>query len=293
MKSDHEMYQSLLSRYDEYQEKKKKRFRMIRFTAPAIACFCLAVSFGISYYKNFVSLNDIAVQPSAIDMTAAQNADVLISEQSTNAVTANATIATSVSMTEKAETQPFVSDNDEYETNIESDYEIPAETEIPASTEQFDKTIVSTTAAVTSTTVHSKTAQTEAVTETNLPAEKEHEKHIARFLASYDPITNFPVVSFDSKEYEGYKYINASHFSNFYICWTEETVLNTFSENMGIEITEPVIINGLRDKEFNQEYIIIYFKNYNMYGLYWAVEQEEEEQPSEEQHDNKTLINNE
>ncbi len=50
MKNHNEMYQSLLSRYEEYQEKKKKRALIIKRTVPVLASFCFAVVLGLGIY---------------------------------------------------------------------------------------------------------------------------------------------------------------------------------------------------------------------------------------------------
>ena len=274
MKSDNEMYHSLLSRYDEYKEKRKKRLRMAEITASVTACLCLAVSFGSVFFKNYADLPKIAVVQEITRPHKAESTAPSRTPQSGTAVSSRPTVSTTVAPSETYGSQPPMTDPYEYEPSggIVYEKETPASTQTPSQTEP-------TAAAETHTT------QTDApeVTETT-------RRTMPHLLASDDPITNFPVISYDGKDYEGYRYITAERFSKFYICWTEETVLNTFSENRGMEVTEPAVINGLRDKEFDQEYIIICFKDYNMYGLYGAVE---EEQPSEEQSDNTTLIDNE
>ena len=67
MKNHNEMYQSLLSRYNEYEEKKKKRIRTIRRTVPVLACFCLTVALGVGYWDHFRNLPNIPVQPNIIE----------------------------------------------------------------------------------------------------------------------------------------------------------------------------------------------------------------------------------
>ncbi len=57
MKNNDEMYQSLLSRYDEYQEKKKKRILIIKRTVPALVSFCLVAGIGLGCWKHFGSMN--------------------------------------------------------------------------------------------------------------------------------------------------------------------------------------------------------------------------------------------
>lgn len=67
MKNDYEMYQSLLSRYSDYQEKKKKRIRTIRRTVPVLACFCFTVVFGLRFWDNLAKLPRFPIQPDIVD----------------------------------------------------------------------------------------------------------------------------------------------------------------------------------------------------------------------------------
>lgn len=67
MKNDYEMYQSLLSRYNDYQEKKKKRIRTIRRTVPVLACFCFTVLFGLRFWDDLAKLSRFPRQPDIVD----------------------------------------------------------------------------------------------------------------------------------------------------------------------------------------------------------------------------------
>ena len=69
MKNDYEMYQSLLSRYEEYQEKKKKRFITIKRTIPVIASFCFALALGVGYQKYYSKIPMIPMQPDIVNET--------------------------------------------------------------------------------------------------------------------------------------------------------------------------------------------------------------------------------
>ena len=63
MKNDDEMYQSLLSRYEAYQEEKIQRKRIVRRIVPIAACFCLSVAFGCSYWFHFRHIPTIPTLP--------------------------------------------------------------------------------------------------------------------------------------------------------------------------------------------------------------------------------------
>lgn len=53
MKNHNEMYQSLLYRYNEHQEKKNKRILMIKFIVPILTCLSLIMMLGVEYYNNY------------------------------------------------------------------------------------------------------------------------------------------------------------------------------------------------------------------------------------------------
>ena len=67
MKNDDEMYRSILSRYEEYQEKKKKQIRTIRRTVPVLTCFCFVMMFGLGYWDNLEKLPNVPISPDIVD----------------------------------------------------------------------------------------------------------------------------------------------------------------------------------------------------------------------------------
>ena len=89
MKNHNEMYQSLLSRYEEHQEKKKKRILILKRTVPILACFCLTIALGVGYWDHFKNLPHIPVQPNIIEESTTE-----IPETTTTASTdANTTVS--------------------------------------------------------------------------------------------------------------------------------------------------------------------------------------------------------
>lgn len=84
MKNHNEMYQSLLSRYEEHQEKKKKRILMIKRTVPVLACFCFCAVLGLGYWNHFRNLPSIPVQPDFIDETTLEVPETTTSTVSEN-----------------------------------------------------------------------------------------------------------------------------------------------------------------------------------------------------------------
>ena len=105
MKNNDEMYQSLLSRYDEYQEKKKKRTLLIKRTVPVLASFVLVVGIGLSCWQHFGNMHSIPMVSETIDesiitvTTTTDNVttDVTTQEQSeTQTSSKNVTVTTAV-----------------------------------------------------------------------------------------------------------------------------------------------------------------------------------------------------
>ena len=121
MKNDDEMYQSVLSRWNEYQEKKKQRVRMIKRTLPVLACFCVVVMFGLDYWERLEKLPSIPEQPEIIDESTTENfeTDTMITEIFTTAVSTEiqttapvvTTVETSVSTVTETEPISTTSDN--------------------------------------------------------------------------------------------------------------------------------------------------------------------------------------
>ena len=103
MKNDDQMYQSVLSRYAEYKEaKKKKRIQTIRRTVPVFACFCLTIALGVGYWDHFRNLPHIPVQPNIIE-----EPTVEIPETTTTASTdANTTVSSMIPSEPASTTAP-------------------------------------------------------------------------------------------------------------------------------------------------------------------------------------------
>ena len=103
MKNDDQMYQSVLSRYAEYKEaKKKKRIQTIRRTVPVFACFCLTIALGVGYWDHFRNLPHIPVQPNIIE-----EPTVEIHETTTTASTdANTTVSSMIPSEPASTTAP-------------------------------------------------------------------------------------------------------------------------------------------------------------------------------------------
>ncbi len=103
MKNDDQMYQSVLSRREEYRQAKiKRRCTILRIT-PVLACACLAVVLGVGYRNHFGKLPEIPTLPDSTQASTTElSADASLSETETSVRTE----PTSTSVTEPTETEP-------------------------------------------------------------------------------------------------------------------------------------------------------------------------------------------
>ena len=158
MKNDDQMYQSVLSRYAEYQEtKKKQRKQTIRRTVPVFACFCFVVVFGLGYWEHLEKLPNIPIRPNiaenqTTDSTqTTSSADIADTTESsptvqgkqtepastaisptqteTNETSANGTSPTAATGASNDETEHEVTATDPQETNFPADTEPVIQTE--------------------------------------------------------------------------------------------------------------------------------------------------------------------
>ena len=166
MKNHNEMYQSLLSRYEEHQEKKKKRILTIKRTVPALACFCFCAVLGIGYWNHFQKLPNIPVKPDVI-------------EEPTIEVP-----ATTTSMVTESKTTTQVSDK------IES-----ASTTAPVSNSETER--ITTTAGIQTQTVTTVvTDATETPTTEQVVKQTETQAPATTPSVTYtQPVTELPVVT--------------------------------------------------------------------------------------------------
>ena len=121
MKNHYEMYQSLLSRYDAYQEKKQRRMRIVRRTVPVAACFCFTVVLGLGVWHHNATLPNVPVKPEVVaetttecsETTAATEKEMPTTTTTTKTKTTTAKITetqpvTTVSVITQTETNPTV-----------------------------------------------------------------------------------------------------------------------------------------------------------------------------------------
>jgi len=163
MKTYDEMYQSVLSKYDKYLEKKKKRNRIIRRTVPVLACLCLTIVFGIGYWDNLKNLPHNPEQTGIIEETTIETPDTTTATTVTNnnttiqtnahtalvttTVSIKNTVSDRVTSTETKHTQTVTSVVSETESSIktESHANKPTETQAPSTTQPHTSPPVVTT----------------------------------------------------------------------------------------------------------------------------------------------------
>ncbi|HQM01859.1 MAG TPA: hypothetical protein PLH98_15105 [Ruminococcus flavefaciens] len=154
MKNYDEMYQSVLSKYDEYLEKKKKRIRMIRRTVPVLACLCLTIGLGIGYRDHFIDLMHPPKQPEIVDDITTVTPDTttnnttIRTENTAEPVTTTLPVHSSVSdrntSTQTAHTQAVTTPETETSMKTEQVTEKPTETPVPVTTAAAVQTAAST-----------------------------------------------------------------------------------------------------------------------------------------------------
>ena len=141
MKTHDEMYQSVLSRFDEYQKQKKKRLRIIKMATPAVACFGLAIAFGIGYYAKFAKLPEVSVTPPVSEASVAETS---VTETTTTTV-ASVTDSSTVSRSDTRKSEK--TDKKTVPTTV-SGYD--EQTKQPPSNEAYPPRLIVTTAPNTS-----------------------------------------------------------------------------------------------------------------------------------------------
>jgi hypothetical protein len=89
MKTDNEMYQSVLSKRNEYRRKKERRICIIKRTGPVFACLCLIL--GLGYW---IHIGNKPIVPSAPDNVSIATSQTTSSESTESISTAPCTFAT-------------------------------------------------------------------------------------------------------------------------------------------------------------------------------------------------------
>lgn len=88
------MYQSVLSRREEYRKKKEKRIRTIRRTVPVLACFCFTVMIGLRFWDDLAKLSHFPIQPDIVDEPMIESSESAITADTTESGSTDQTIIT-------------------------------------------------------------------------------------------------------------------------------------------------------------------------------------------------------
>ena len=99
MKTDYEMYQSVLSKRSEYRNKRERKLRIIKRTIPVFACFCLIVGLGLGYWRHIGKMQIIPPDPDTFDVTLPT-----VTETTEAAVTESTSAVKTVTTTAKTHT---------------------------------------------------------------------------------------------------------------------------------------------------------------------------------------------
>lgn len=248
MKNDDQMYQSVLSRYAEYQEtKKKQRKQTIRRTVPVLACFCFCAVLGLGYWKHFRNLPNIPVQPDFIDETTMETPHTTTSTVSESKSTTQAsdkteqvftTAPSSNSETERMTTTAGIQPQTTDATEASTTEQVVKQTETlaPATTPSATYTLPITDPPVVTTVETQTPIVTEPITTTDsespepftTPAQPLSFRSITDMK---DAIQNKDVSSYDEEYQEQYR-IMFERFHNdgfFYQPVTDEVI--TFRPN--------------------------------------------------------------
>ena len=265
MKTDDEMLQSILSRFDEYQEQKKKRLLARKFRlkklcsglalAAATVCGCMTLCFGGYAMWNYVVKPIIIEEKQPEQPVTTQTAIVTQAEkpteltETTTTVTEMTTTVTKMTTVETTKAITTVTEpvTEMYEENVY--------------TEPMSITTVSETTTVTTTT---ETVTTMITTTT---------KMYDRYLESPTHMQSLILTS--KGTYQVRKHcIDKSELDNYEITWKDDYSLYFFEDSpvikpsYDLEFTDTIEIMGVNDEEDPDKYIIAYFPLQDVYALY-------------------------
>lgn len=139
MKNDNEMYQSVLSRREEYRRKKAGRTRTAKRILPVLACLCLIIGLGLVHWDHFGKTQVILPSPDIVEVTS-----VPASEAITTSVTGSViSVTTSKITTVSRQTQTSTSNGSAAgttETKTTEQVIKPTETQAPVTTQSATST---------------------------------------------------------------------------------------------------------------------------------------------------------
>ena len=226
----------------------RRKSALYKYSVPAAAlCAVIAVCFGAVMWDGNVAPDPSKIISDIHSSSNSENEAVIKETSAPNENEPKTTTSTSVSAADISETQTIVTDT--AENNYDTSYEQPAVTEKPA---------------VSGPAVTETVPQTEEIYDEDIISPTTFT--LTHLLASDDPIWVFSEINYNGIEYHGCRYISEGNKNIFYTPWCEETDFTVAKKDR--EVTEPVTVYGLSDKEETQDYIIVRFNNYNIYALY-------------------------
>ena len=110
-------------------------------------------------------------------------------------------------------------------------------------------------------------------------------EHTFRVFSRDDPMWIFPAVSYGGQTFSNGSYISRTTLDMFSEFWRDETEISSYDPTDKRDYTEPVMIYGLAVEGEYQGYIVVYYKNYGLYILYTADEEEPEGDDTEDEED--------
>ena len=279
MKNHEQMYQSLLSRWDEYQEQEKKllferkhRIKkmclVLALTASAIVG-CMSLGFGGYAVWNYV-VKPIIIEEKEPEPTVTSNISVVTQITKTTEPT-QITKTTEPTQTTKITepTETTVTSAVVTETPAETTVKVTVTTAEPVTGayEEESYTEAEYTTTVTETTT--VTTTTEAVTTKMTTTTKMYERYLRA------PTHMQPLILTSKGTYQVRKHcIDKSELDNYEITWKDDYSLNFFEyspiikPSYDLEFTDTIEIMGVNDEDDPDKYIIAYFPLQDVYALY-------------------------
>ena len=274
MKDYKQRAEKILERRDNVLAARHRRKNaLFKYSVPAAAlCAVIAVCFGAVMWNSSVA-PDPAKIISVIRSSSSADREAVTNEAAASNESTAETTSTSVSSIDKTVTQTTLTDISEYEYEDEAEdgtsYAQPAVTEVtsvtpsPASEEKPTEVVTQ------------PTDITDVISEPEDGYGFNYHGSLPRLAAKDDPIWVFSEINYDGIDYHGCKYLSESNKNSFYIAWFDEAEFTVSQKDR--EVTEPMTVYGLSDKEEFQDYIIIRFNNYNIYALYESMAEQPDE----------------
>jgi hypothetical protein len=268
---------------------KKRRLKkaLYRYSVPAAAlCAVVTVCVGTWLLWDNDTITNTSNSVTVIHSGKSAENTVTTAVSSTAVTSGTSVTSTSVSSAVLAESLPETIDSDEY-ADSEQETAPVKEEEKPAVKETTAPQEVPTETVTTSV----DTDIEDIIPDDTVPTIEYGQ--FARLSEFDDPMSVYCNITCDGINYYGYRYMKQEDAGCFYTPWKEETELISYDRRRHTEFHEPAVIYGIRSREEQQEYVIVSFTNYDMYGLYIAEEGQYEDEEYDEYEDEEELTDDE